>query len=78
MNEHFCLQSGHEEGLGRPASWVKVLLTGQLSSSPRCGPERTVTAGLGRCVAGDRSVPISHSAEGLYTEIPHLLYWKPQ
>lgn len=61
-------------GLGRPASWVKVLLTGQLSSSPRCGPERTVTAGLGRCVAGDRSVPSFTQCRGSLHRDSHTFY----
>ena len=64
-------------GLCRPASWVKVLLTGQLSSSPRCGPARAVAAGLGRCVAGDRSVQSLTQCRGPQW-FPHLLYWEPQ
>ena len=49
-------------------------MTGQLSSSPRCGPERTVTAGLGRCVAGDRSVPSFTQCRGSLHRDSHTFY----
>ena len=74
MNEHFCLQSGHEE---RP--WPACLLSQGLIDRTafkftEVWSKRTVTAGLGRCVAGDRSVPSFTQCRGSLHRDSHTFY----
>lgn len=71
VNECCCFQAILRRGSRQPTSQVKVLLTGQLSSSPRRCPEPAVGAGPGRCAGGwVHAEPQLVSEVSWYTAIP--------